>query len=484
MALKTKEGYLESLGKLKTKVFLFGDQVKDWVSHPVIRPSINSIAMTYELAHMADYKELFTTMSHLTGKVINRFTHIQQSQDDLKKKVKMLRVAGQKTASCFQRCAGLDALNTMSTVTFEVDRAMGTEYHRRFNAFLKHIQEEDLACSAAMTDPKGDRGLSPSKQLSPDQYLRIVEEGKNGIVVRGAKAHITGAVNSHETLVLPTRAMGAEERDYAVSFAIPSDTKGVFFIYGRQPSDTRRLEAGVMDVGNVNFGGQEVLIIFEDVFVPWERVFLKGEYQFCRQLVELFTAFHRASYGGCKSGVADVLIGAAALIAEVQGTHKASHIRDKLIEMTHLNETLYAAGIASSAEGHELPGGNYSVNSLLANVCKLHVTRLPFEITRLAQDIAGGILVTLPSERDFKHPEVGRYVKKYLESVTGIPSEVRFRIIRLIESMTLGAGSACLLIESIHGAGSPQTQRIIIERETNWEFKKELARKIANLCQQ
>lgn len=163
------------------------------------------------------------------------------------------------------------------------------------------------------------------------------------------------------------------------------------------------MEAGDMDVGNVNFGGQEALIIFENVFVPSERVFLKGEYQFCRQLMELFTAFHRASYGGCKSGVADVLIGATALIAEVQGTHTASHIRDKLIEMVHLNETLYAVGIASSIEGHRLPGGNYSVNPLLANVCKLHVTRLPSEIARLAQDITGGILVTLPSEREFKH---------------------------------------------------------------------------------
>jgi len=481
MALKTKEEYIESLRRLGTVVYLFGDQVKDWVSHPIIRPSINSIAMTYELAHVPDYMELFTAMSHITGKVINRFTHIQQSQDDLKRKIKMLRVVGQKTASCFQRCAGLDAINTVSAVTFEVDKAVGTQYHQRFNDFLKYLQDEDLVCSAAMTDPKGDRSLPPSKQKNPDQYLRIVEERKNGIVVRGAKAHITGAVNSHEVLVVPTRAMVAEEKDYAVSFAVPNDTKGVFFIYGRQPSDTRRLEASVTDVGNINFGGQEAMIIFDDVFVPWERVFLNGEYQFCRRLVELFAAFHRASYGGCKSGVADVLIGATSLVAEIQGTHTASHIRDKLIEMIHLNETLYAAGIASSSEGHQLPSGGYAVDSLLANVCKLHVTRFPFEIVRLAQDIAGGIMGTMPSEREFKHPEVGRYVEKYLEGVAGIPAEVRFRLIRLMESMTMGTGSVCLLLESIHGAGSPQAQRIMIDRETDWEFKKKLARRIAGL---
>lgn len=481
MPLKTKDEYLESLRRLKTRVFLSGDQVKDCVSHPVIRPSMNSVGMTYELAQTADYKDLFTAVSHLTGNVINRFTHIQQNRDDLTKKVKMLRQMGQKTASCFQRCAGLDALNTMSTVTFEVDKAVGTKYHDRFNAFLKYVQEEDLVCSAAMTDPKGDRSAPPGKQKNPDQYLRIVEERETGIVVRGAKAHITGAVNSHEILVVPTRAMAEEERAYAVSFAVPSDTKGILYIYGRQPSDMRRLEASGMDAGNCNFGSQEALVIFDDVFVPWERVFLKGECQFCRRVVEHFGAFHRASYGGCKSGVGDVLIGAAALIAEIQGTHAASHIKDKLVEMTFLNETLYAAGIASSAEGHQLASGNYSVNRLLANVCKLHVTKLPFEIVRLAQDITGGILGTLPSEKELKHPEVGQYMEKYLESVSDVPAQVRFRILRLIENMTMGAGSVCLLLESIHGAGSPQAQRIMIERETDWELKKKFAREIAGL---
>ena len=464
-------------------MFMFGERVESILDHPIARPSANSIAMTYELAQRPEHEDLLVAWSHLTGEGINRFTHIHHSRDDLIKKIKMLRLLGQKTATCFQRCAGMDALNTVSAVTFEMDKESGTDYHQRFNAFLSYVQKEDLVCSAAMTDARGDRRLTPGQQKNPDAYLRVVEETANGIIVRGAKLHITGALNSHEIIVLPTRAMKPEDRDYAVACAIPSDSNGVSYIYGRQSCDTRKLEGGEIDVGNPGFGGQEALIVFDDVFVPRDRIFMMGEHQFCSRVVELFGSYHRSSYGGCKSGLGDVLIGAAALIADYQGTSQAAHIRDKLVEMTHLNETLYACGIACSAEGYELPSGGYLVNRLLANVCKLHVGRFPFEIVRLAQDIAGGLVVTLPSERDYQHPELGQLLQKYLQGVPDIATEARVRIMRLIENMTLGTGAVGYLTESIHGAGSPQAQRIMIEREANLEDKKQLARDIARVEQ-
>jgi len=483
MGLKTKEDYFDSLRRLNLRLFMFGERVERMVDHPIVKPSANSAATTYELAERPEYEDLLIASSHLTGERINRFTHIHHSRDDLIKKIKALRLLGQKTATCFQRCAGMDALNTMSAVTFEIDREFGTDYHQRFNAFLSYVQKEDLVCSAAMTDPKGDRRLTPSQQKDPDSYLRVMDKTANGIVIRGAKLHITGALNSHEIIVLPTRAMRPEDRDYAVACAIPSDSKGVSYIYGRQSCDTRKLEGGEIDVGNPGFGGQEALIVFDDVFVPRERVFMMGEHQFCSRVVELFGAYHRSSYGGCKSGLGDVLIGAAALVAEYQGASQAAHIRDKLVEMTHLNETLYACGIACSAEGYELPSGGYLVNRLLANVCKLHVGRFPFEMVRLAQDIAGGLVVTLPSERDYKHPELGQLLQKYLQGVPEIATEARVRILRLIENMTLGTGAVGYLTESLHGAGSPQAQRIMIEREADLEHKKQLARDIARIKQ-
>jgi len=483
MALKTAEQYEESLRKLNFKVYLQGELVKDPVDNPIIRPSMNSVKMTYELAHDPQYEELMTATSHLTGKKVNRFCHLHQSTDDLVKKVKMQRMLGQKTAACFQRCVGMDAINAVDSVTFEMDKKLGTNYHDRFNNFLLQMQEEDWTVDGAMTDPKGDRSLSPSKQVDPDLFVHIVEKREDGIVVSGAKAHQTGAINSHWILVMPTIAMGKDDADYAVSFCAPADTKGIFYIYGRQSCDTRKLEGGDIDVGNKQFGGHEALMVFDNVFIPWENVFMCGEYEFSGALVERFAGYHRQSYGGCKVGVGDVLIGATALAADYNGANKASHVKDKLIEMMHLNETLYACGIACSAEGHKTASGNYIIDLLLANVCKQNVTRFPYEIARLAEDIAGGLMVTMPSEKDLRSPEIGKVVEKYFRGVSGVSTENRMRILRLIENITLGTAAVGYRTESMHGAGSPQAQRIMIARQGNIEQKKELAKSIAGITQ-
>ena len=214
--------------------------------------------------------------------------------------------------------------------------------------------------------------------------------------------------------------MKEADKDYAVSFAVPSDAEGVLMIYGRQSCDTRKMEKDAdLDLGNSQFGGHEALVIFDDVFVPNERVFMCKEYEFAGMMVERFAGYHRQSYGGCKVGVGDVLIGAAALAADYNGVPKANHIKDKIIEMMHLNETLYSCGIACSAEGKPTLAGNYQIDLLLANVCKQNVTRFPYEIARLAEDIAGGLMVTMPSAQDLRDPYIGKYVKKYLEGATG-----------------------------------------------------------------
>lgn len=479
MPLKTKEEYLESLRGVKKRVFLFGEEVTDYVNHPLIRPSINACAMTYELSHKPEHDDLMTTFSSLTGKKINRFTHLHQSAEDLVKKVKMQRLLGQKTGCCFQRCVGFDGFNAVDSVTCEMDQELKTDYHQRFREYLKYVQENDLVVDGAMTDPKGNRRLSPSEQADPDLFVRIVEKRPDGILVRGAKVHQTGAINSHEILVMPTVTMRDADRDYAVSFAIPADATGILYVYGRQSCDTRKMEETLIDVGNPNFGGQEAVILFNDVFVPWERVFMCGEYRFSGSLVERFAGYHRQSYGGCKTGVGDVLIGAAQAIARYQGLEKVSHIKEKIIDMIHLNETLYACGIACSAEGKPTASGTYLIDLMLANVCKLNVTRFPYEIARLAQDIAGGLLVTLPSDKDFASSEVGPYLNKYLKGVDSYHTDCRQRMLRLIENLTVGAGAVAYLTESMHGAGSPQAQRIMLGRLANLDYKERLAKEIA-----
>lgn len=481
MALMTAAEYEESLRKMNMEVYLFGKRVECPVDDPIIRPSLNSVKMTYELAQQPEYQELMTVISPLTGERINRFAHIHQSAEDLKNKVKMQRLVGQKTASCFQRCVGMDAFNACYSTTYDMDQALGSNYHERFLTFLKYCQEKDLTVDGAMTDPKGDRSLSPSQQVDPDLFLHIVERRKDGIVVRGAKAHQTGIVNSHEVLVMPTISMTEADKDYAVCFSVPVDTKGIKIIYGRQSCDTRKLEEGLLDRGNPKFGGHEALVVFDDVFVPNERIFMAGEYQFSSSLVERFAGFHRQSYGGCKVGVGDVLIGATALIADYNGTKKASHVKDKIIEMIHLNETLYACGIACSSEGHPTPSGSYEIDLLLANVCKQNVTRFPYEIGRLAEDIAGGVLVTMPSEADYRSPEIGKYVDKYFRAVASVPTYDRMKVLRFIENLMLGTAAVGYKTESLHGAGSPQAQRIMISRQSNLEGKKQLVKDLLDI---
>jgi len=484
MALMTKEEYFESIRRLKLPVYVMGERV-DNVDHPMIRPSINSVGVTYEIAQDPLYEDLATATSYITGKKINRFCHIHQNTDDLIKKVKLLRLMGQKTASCFQRCAGLDVINSLSAITYEMEAELKTEYHQRFLHFLRILQDQDLVCDAAMTDPKGDRSLTPGKQADPDLYVRMVKKDAKGITIRGCKAHQTGALNSHWIAVVPTSAMKVEDKDYTVAFVTPSNATGITYVYGRQSCDTRKLEGGTIDVGNSNFGGHEAFIIFDDVFVPWENVLMCGETPYSGRLVEIFANYHRTSYGGCKVGVADVLIGAAALIAEYNGAAKASHVRDKLVEMTHLNETCHGCALAASSEGNRHSSGGYIVNGLLANVTKLNITRHPIEISRLAQDLAGAVVGTTPSEKDFEIPDgIGELVKKYMKGVAGISWEARVRCIRLIENITMGTGAVGFFTESIHGAGSPQAQRVMVSRYANLDMKKELARHIAGITRE
>lgn len=479
MKLKDGAEYMESLRKLHPVIYYKGRRIEDVTRDAATAPHVRSAAMTYALAADDEYRDLATATSHLTGQTISRFTHVHQNTEDLIKKIKLFRILGQKTGSCFQRCVGLDGINAVYTVTYEVDEEHGTDYQERFKKWLIHIQEENLMVVGAMTDPKGDRSKSPADQPDPDQYVHVVERRDDGVVIRGAKLHMTGAVNSHEILVMPTTALDEASKDYAIVCALPVNAPGVTMVFGRQAGDDRRDNLERIDVGNPNFAavGGEAMIVFDNVFIPTERVFLDGETAFTNTIVYRFASHHRANYGACKTGLMDVLIGAVTYLSQIQGTAKASHVKDKITEMIHLCETLYCSSIACSAEGWATPSGGYMVDTMLANVCKQNVTRHHFEVARLAMDLAGGFLATLPSEYDLKSEDVGHLVKKYFSGVAGVPPEHRIKIARLIEAMTGGTA----LIESMHGAGSPQAQRVMILREGNLDEKVALAKTLAGI---
>lgn len=472
------DDYIASLRGRRMNVFFMGERVPEPVDHPVIFPSINAIAETYRLA--SERPALGSVHSDIADVQTNRFLHVPTGPEDLVTKHEMQRELGRRTGTCFQRCVGLDAIGACHSVTFDIDAERGTGYHKRFLDFLARAQKANVVIGGAMTDPKGDRSKPPHQQHDPDLFLRVIKRDEQGIYLSGAKMHQTGAVNSHWLIVMPTMRMTEADRDWSVVAAMRVDAHGLTYVVGRQTNDTRVVDGGTLDAGNAQFAGQEALIVFENVFVPYDHVFMDGEWQFASTLVERFTTYHRSSYV-CKTGLGDVLIGAAAEAASHNGVEGASHIKDKLVEMTHLNETIYSSCMAGAYRSKPMASGAYLNDEMLSNVAKHNVTRFPFEIARLAQDIAGGLVVTMPSERDLQNNEVGPLIRKFLQGRSDVETVDRMRILRLIENMTIGRNAVGYLTESLHGAGSPQAQRIQIARGMDIAEKKARARHLAGM---
>ncbi|MGA3175179.1 MAG: 4-hydroxyphenylacetate 3-hydroxylase N-terminal domain-containing protein [Syntrophorhabdales bacterium] len=476
MALKTKEEYIESLRALHPTAYMFGKRVTNVVDHPRLRAGIEATAATYEIAGMEEYRELVVTQSPLIGEPVNRFTLPPSSIEDLVARVKVNRKLGNYVGTCHQRCTGLDCLSTLAIVTYDIDQKYGTSYNSRFTEFLKYMQKNDLAANAGVTDVKGDRSLGPREQQDKDMYLHVVEKRKDGIVVRGAKAHQTGSLSSHEIIVLPTRAMGKGDEEYAVAFAVPSDTAGLIHIVGRSTLDMREIDG--CDIGNAFYSKYCPTLIFDHVFVPWDRVFMCGETEFAQEMVVKFSALHRQSHGGCKSGKIDCMIGAALTLMDYNGTSKVSHHKQKIIDMIHRAETLYACCLAASYEGRRQPSGNYYIDTVLANASKLHEGKELSEAIRLMIDICGGFVADLPSDRDFENPEIGPLLSKYLKAAGGHSVEDRVKMYRLVEKMALESADT---ISDIHGGGSPEAHRVTIYRETDLEAKKRAAKRLAGI---
>jgi 4-hydroxybutyryl-CoA dehydratase/vinylacetyl-CoA-Delta-isomerase len=450
--------------------------VEDVVDNPRLRAGIEATGATYELAEDPEYRDLIVTQSKLIDEPINRFNNPPASIADLVARVKINRLLGRRVGTCFQRCTGQDCLVALSVTTYDVDRKYGTDYNKRFLDFLKHMQKSDLTANAGVTDVKGDRNLGPKDQPDKDVYLHVVEKRADGIVVRGAKCHQTGSLSAHEIIVLPTRALRKGEEEFAVAFAVPSDTAGVIHVVGRSSLDTREQDG--CDCGNRRYSKYAPTVIFDNVFVPWNRVFLCGEVEFAADLVAYFSAFHRQSHGGCKAGKIDCMVGAALAMMAYNGTEKVSHHKEKVIDMIHRAETLYGCSLAASYEGKPMPSGTYFIDPVLANASKIHEGKEMAEATRLMIDIAGGFVADLPSDRDFDNPEVGPLLKKYLKGSDQAPVENRVKMFRLIEKMAMESADT---ISDIHGGGSPAAHRLTIFRESDTRSKVEAAKRLAGI---
>ncbi len=466
---------MESFKDREVEIYFFGERIDNILDHPNTRPVFNSIAKTYDLAHVEDYKDI-TTAVREDGEIINRLVHIHRNKDDLYKRVKLARLLSREIGTCNYRCTGSDALNAVFLTTYEIDKELGTDYHSRFLKFLKMVQDNDLTVTGAMTDVKGSRSLRPSQQPDPDMYVRVVEEKPDGIVVRGAKIHQSGAFAAHMILVVPTRTMRENEKEYSIVFAVPSDAKGVKFVLQFNSFEAKRSLCAncSYDLGIPKYGIRSTaMMILDDVFIPWENVFMYGEHNYTGKLLEYFSLIHRMVGAPCKAGFADVVIGGAYTLAKHLEIAKSPIIRNMLSEMVAKAENAYGLAVASAFESHKTPAGTEIPNKVLANVAKLEGGKGFVDILIKVAELTGGLSVTGPSEKDIEHPVIGKYIKKYLKTGTASAEEL-LKIEKFLELWIAGPH----IVGTIQGGGPPQTQKLAISAYVDWDKLEEYTRKL------
>jgi len=484
MALKTPQQYIDSIREVKHRVFIAGKRVEDVTQHPNTKAIIDTVTKTYEMVLDPQYQELLTATSHLTGEKISRWCHVPRSIDDLDKRRQMNVLMSQKLGTCNVRCVGTEAIHALDSVTYAMDQKLGTEYHQRFNNFLRFMQENDLTCNEPQTDVKGDRSKGPLGQEDPDVYLHIVEKRSDGIIVRGAKAHQEGTFACHYHLAAPSRPLVKGEEDYAVIFALPAGTKGMTYICQDGAMEAERRDAeDIRTLGNPIYGNAiSAMNVFDDVFVPWENVFMCGEMEFVNDLIDKLSRVHNlVCRGSCKVGFMDLVIGAAQTIAEYNGIARASHVVDKITEMIRVRETTNACATAAVLNGTEEPPGSgvYFPEAMACLVGSLNTQEGLPQAALLAADLAGGAVVTMPSELELKNPETSQYVKKYFKGVASVPTEDRMRMLKFLQYWVAGPQ----LGRMWHGGVPLQVHRLNLYRQSraSLEEKKKLAKELAGI---
>ena len=476
MPLKTYVEYLHSLQAMRPNIYKFDKLIEDVTTNPATKRTVEGHGWTFKAAFDNKHQDLLTTTSHITGERISRYLSIIQSAEDMYANSDMKRLMFHLTGTCTGgRCAGWSALNAMFITTYEMDRDLGTAYHKRFLTWLEDAQNRDITIAGALTDAKGDRTKTPSQQDDEDFFLHVIEKREDGIVVRGAKVMICGVAAANEIFVIPGSGYKEEDASCAVAFVIPRDIEGLTIVETRHPSDKRDEEDG-FDNPVTEGGITQAYLLFEDVFIPNERVFMCGETKYTGITVGYFVMPYRAAIGGCVAGQGDIKIGSAILTARTNGLN-SKIFKDKLVQMNINNETTFAVGIASAARGKKHESGAWLCDPLLSNVNKVHVATLPYNTSVIAQDIAGGIAETgcMPSSQDFHSKKYGHLIQKYMRSKHS--AESRARAARLVEWCTLGGGvPGCM-----HGGGSPDGAKLFIRAFSELEKKVEIARNLAGI---
>lgn len=452
--LRSGEGYRESLRRYRPRVFVNGRRVESVADEPLLAPGVNAIAVTYDFALREEHAHLLTARGE-RGQLVNRMTALDRTPQGLLHKLEAVRLVCRESG-CAQRYLTKDALNGIAQGTFFADAEAGSDYHQRFLAYVDRVQEEDLTLGIAMTDAKGDRSLRPGAQANPDAYVHIVERRPDGIVIRGTKAIVTGAPYVHEFMVMPCRAMTADDRDFAVCCAVPVDAPGVTIVArpAGRPGEVAAKFSG-------RYGQSTGIVQFEDVFVPHERVFLAGEVEAGARVTTAYATHHRQSCIGARAGFGDLLIGASAVMAEANGLdpERHAHVRDALVDLITITEGFYACGVAASVYHASDPSGVAMPDPVFANIGKLMLATKIYDMHRLAHELSGGLIVALPGPDEDHNPETAASLAAVLGGRADIPAGHRIAVARLIEDLTASHQGSWYSVISLHGGGSPEAMK-------------------------
>ncbi len=472
--LMTAEAFRDSLRAFSPRVFVNGERVTSVADAPALAPGVAAVGATYDRALDEPHSAIMTATEAGTGETVNRFLHINRTTTDQLHKLEAVRLVCQETG-CAQRYLTQDALNAIFQATHRIDQEEGGGLHARFLAYLHQVQAEDLTLGVAMTDGKGDRSRRPHAQTNADSYVHITQRRPDGIVIRGAKAIVTGAPYMHGFLVMPGRNMTADDRDFAVCCAVPVDADGLTIVArpaGRPGEAAAKFSA--------KYGQSTGVLVFEDVFVPWERVFMAGEWQHAQFLTQAYATHHRHSCIGARAGFGDLLIGAGVLMAEANGlaVEDTSHLRERMVDLIKIVEGFYACGVACSVYGRADRSGCLEPERVFANIGKLLISTQIYDMHRIAHDVSGGLVVALPGPDEDHNPETAGTLAEMLRGRDDIPYAARMDVARLLEDLTASNTAGWYSVISMHGGGSPAATGLEIFRSYPVQDKVDLVERL------
>ncbi|AVO50946.1 4-hydroxyphenylacetate 3-hydroxylase [Melaminivora suipulveris] len=479
-SLMTGADYRESLRRLKPRVFIDGQQVDSVADEPLLAPGINALAFSYDYAHRPELAPIALATQASRNRVVNRMLHVNDSAGDLLNKLEAVRVLCQETG-CAQRYLAHDALNGIAQAVAHIDDARGSTEHRaRFAEYLARVQDEDLSLGIAMTDAKGDRSKKPHQQANPDSYVHIVERSARGIVISGAKAIVTAAPYMHEFLVMPSRNMGPEDEAFAVCCAVPVDAPGITIVARPAGRPGEKNEHGDA-LFSRKYGQSTGVVLFDKVFVPWDRVFYAGDWEHSHILTYSYATHHRHSCIAARAGFGDLLIGAGALMCEANGLDpdRKAAMREPMVELIKIVEGFYACGVAASVYGtQDAHSGSFMPEPVFANIGKLLLATQIYDMHRLAHEVSGGLIVALPGPDEDHNPATAASLAEVLRANPAVPYDKRIEVARFMEDLTASYQGGWYSLISLHGGGSPAAMKQEIWRNYPVGNKVELVERL------